>query len=225
MPRLEEVTRADGVQAVLEVLDRDGAVIVRDFLDPDVHRQFRADMEAHASGHRAGSVAESAAVRTFWGEHTTRFTRLAHRSAAFVDILTDPFFLGVADEVLLPTAADYWMNTGQMMIIGPGETAQWVHRDTENWPSLCRPDGFEVTLSCLYAISEFSAGLNARSFPISIAPGAARWPQLICAPSNAGPVGLDAARRWSRLPSTISAFVPTSTIRLSMRWRVRGEPS
>ena len=49
----------------------------------------------------------------------------------------------------------------------------------------------------------------------SIAPGAARCPQLICAPSNAGPVGLDAARSRSRLPSTISAFVPMSTIRLT----------
>ena len=50
----------------------------------------------------------------------------------------------------------------------------------------------------------------------SIAPGAARWPQLICAPSNAGPVGLDAASIRSRLPSTISAFVPTSTIRFTI---------
>ena len=45
----------------------------------------------------------------------------------------------------------------------------------------------------------------------SIAPGAARWPQLICAPSNAGPVGDDAASRRCRLPSTISALVPMST--------------
>ena len=50
----------------------------------------------------------------------------------------------------------------------------------------------------------------------SIAPGAARWPQLICAPSNAGPVGLDAASIRSRLPRTISAFVPTSTIRFTI---------
>ena len=45
----------------------------------------------------------------------------------------------------------------------------------------------------------------------SIAPGAARWPLEICAPSNAGPVGEDAASSRSREPSTISAFVPTST--------------
>ena len=46
----------------------------------------------------------------------------------------------------------------------------------------------------------------------SMAPGAARWPQEICAPSKAGPVGEEAASRRCRLPSTISALVPTSTI-------------
>ena len=45
----------------------------------------------------------------------------------------------------------------------------------------------------------------------SMAPGAARWPQLICAPSKAGPVGLEQASRRLWLPSTISALVPTST--------------
>ena len=46
----------------------------------------------------------------------------------------------------------------------------------------------------------------------SIAPGAARWPELIWAPSKAGPVGLDAASNRRASPSTISAFVPTSTM-------------
>ena len=45
----------------------------------------------------------------------------------------------------------------------------------------------------------------------SMAPGAARCPQLICAPSKAGPVGLEQASRRRLLPSTISALVPTST--------------
>ena len=45
----------------------------------------------------------------------------------------------------------------------------------------------------------------------SMAPGAARWPPEIWAPSKAGPVGLEAARSRRRSPRTISAFVPTST--------------
>ena len=44
-----------------------------------------------------------------------------------------------------------------------------------------------------------------------MAPGAARCPPLIWAPSKAGPVGLEAASSRRRSPSTISAFVPTST--------------
>ena len=55
----------------------------------------------------------------------------------------------------------------------------------------------------------------------SIAPGAARWPQLICAPSNAGPVGLEQASRRRLLPSTISALVPTSTSSVTARRTVR----
>ncbi|MBU6316485.1 MAG: phytanoyl-CoA dioxygenase family protein [Acidobacteria bacterium] len=169
--QLEHVGRGDGVSAVLEVLERDGAVIVRDFLDEEVHRRFRDDMVAHASGHRAGTVSDNPMVQKFWGERTTRFTRLAHRSRAFVDILTDPLYLSVADEVLLPNCSDYWMNTGQMMIIGPGQKAQWLHRDAENWPTVCRPDGFEVTLSCLFAISEFTAEVGATR----VVPGSHKW--------------------------------------------------
>jgi hypothetical protein len=45
----------------------------------------------------------------------------------------------------------------------------------------------------------------------SMAPGAARWPDEISAPSKAGPVGEDAATTRSRLPRMISALVPTST--------------
>ena len=49
----------------------------------------------------------------------------------------------------------------------------------------------------------------------SIAPGAARWPLEICAPSKAGPVGDEQASTFSLLPSRISALVPTSTTKVN----------
>ena len=49
----------------------------------------------------------------------------------------------------------------------------------------------------------------------SMAPGAARCPPLIWAPSKAGPVGLDAANSRWRSPKTNSALVPTSTIKVT----------
>jgi hypothetical protein len=55
---------------------------------------------------------------------------------------------------------------------------------------------------------------SARSSPLietpSIAPGAARMPQRICAASNAGPAGAAVASTRSAEPRTISEFVPTS---------------
>ena len=92
------------MEAVLAALAADGAVIVRDFLSRRRCTTFRDDMEAHAAGHPAGTRRRERDGAAVLGAHTKRFTRLAHRSAAFVDILTDPFYLAVADEVLLPHA-------------------------------------------------------------------------------------------------------------------------
>jgi len=171
MVALQQVTKADGVEAVLDALARDGGVIVRDMIAPDTLASFRADMETAASAHRVGTVSENPSVQGFWGRTTMRFTRLAHRSPAFVDILTDPFYLSVADSLLLPHCTDYWMNTGQMMIIGPGEKAQWIHRDSDNWPMMCRREGPEVTVSCMYAITDFEAEVGATR----VVPGSHLW--------------------------------------------------
>jgi ectoine hydroxylase-related dioxygenase (phytanoyl-CoA dioxygenase family) len=165
------IGKDDGIDPALAALDADGAVIVQDFLAPDLLDRFRADMVAHAAGHRVGTVADHENVRDFWGERTMRFTRLAHRSPAFLDILTDPYFLAVADALLLANAEDYWMNTGQMMILGPGEDDQYLHRDATNWPHMCRPDGFEVTVSCMFAITDFTAEAGATR----VVPGSHRW--------------------------------------------------
>lgn len=184
MVRLQQVTRDDGVEAVMAGLADDGAVIVRDFIAAPTLRRFRDDIDSHADALAAGTLADSPVVQRFWGANTKRFTRLAHRSAAFLEFLADPLYLAVADQTLLPHATDYWMNTGQMMIVGPGERSQWLHRDAENWPSMCRSDGFEVTLSCMFAISEFTSEVGATR----VVPGSHLWddygrkavPQEVC---------------------------------------------
>jgi ectoine hydroxylase-related dioxygenase (phytanoyl-CoA dioxygenase family) len=171
MVALEQVTRADGLDTVLELLARDGAVIVRDMVAPDVLGRFRDDMRAAAGNGSIGPNVDHPEIREFWGDRTMRFTRLAHRSRAFIDILTDPLYLAVADATLLPNCNDYWMNTGQMMIIAPGEDAQYLHRDAANWPTMSRPDGFEVTVSCMYAVTDFTAEVGATR----VVPGSHKW--------------------------------------------------
>lgn len=171
MTRLVELDRSDGSAAILKVLAVDGGVIVHNMISASTLERFRADMIQHAAAHHVGTAADQESVQHFWGVNTKRFTRLAHRSPAFIDILTDPLYLAVADAVLLPNSPDYWMNTGQMMIIGPGEKAQVLHRDAGNWPTMNRPDCFEVTVSCMFAISDFTADVGATR----VVPGSHLW--------------------------------------------------
>ena len=72
MVALQQLTRADGIDAVLEVLDADGGVIVRDMVPPDTLARFRADMEAAAAGHRVGSVADHEMGQRAGGRRPTR---------------------------------------------------------------------------------------------------------------------------------------------------------
>jgi len=156
---------------VLGALAMDGAVIVDDMLPHDLLSNFRGDMARAALGFAGGTRSDQATVRNFWGDETKRFTRLATRSDSFVDILLHPLMLAVADALLLPSCSSYWMNTGQMMIIGPGESEQVLHRDADNWRTMNRPDGFEVTVSCMFAITDFTAAAGATR----VVPGSNRW--------------------------------------------------
>ncbi len=147
---------------VIAHLEADGGVIVDDLVSPETLSQLNADLDAAVAATAAGTRHPGAATQRFWGAQTKRFTRLAWRSSTFATgVLCHPLLLDVADRLLLPAAADYWMNTGQMMVVGPGSRAQYLHRDADNWPAMNRPGGFEVTISCMLALTDFTAEAGA----------------------------------------------------------------
>src|SRR4029079_17555507 len=108
MTALRHLTNDEPVERVLDVLADGGAVIVDQMLDDDLLQRFRHDMEVAAKAIDAGTRADDATIRNFWGDVTKRFTRLASRSSAFIDILLHPTLLGVADALLLPNCSSYW---------------------------------------------------------------------------------------------------------------------
>ena len=158
---------------IWEAYERDGAVIVEDMLSPETLAKLRDETEASFRATAPGTAADDADVAEFWGGNTKRFTRLAARSRTFLDrVLVHPLLLRVADAELLPHCAQYWMNTGQMMCIGPGSRAQWLHRDAENWGHFCDgPKSIPVTVSCMFAVTDFKAETGATR----VAPGSHGW--------------------------------------------------
>lgn len=166
-------------ETVLEYLRADGGVIVKGMLADDTMQRFRDDIASQVEDHRPGATSGSDRTVEFWGHQTKRFTRLGWRSPTFEYILLQPTMLGVCDEELLPSCDDYWMNTGQMMVIGPGETEQMWHRDAGNWMALCTPTAPEVTVSCMYALGDFTTENGATR----VVPGSHLWQDYRQAPT------------------------------------------
>lgn len=140
---------------VFDALRSDGGVIVENLLDPAIVDEIVNDFAPAFAASAPGSKSDEEVWQTFHGATTKRFCGLAGKSRAWVDhVLLNPLLLAVADEFLLPAASDYWLNTGQVMAVGPGEPAQYLHRDENNWPEAIRPEA-ELTISAMFALSDF----------------------------------------------------------------------
>ena len=156
MAELQVLERDAPLADVMAAYEADGGVIVRDLLSDDARRAIVEDLSAGLEDTAPGSKSGMDLWETFHGRNTVRFCGLAARSRAFVDhALLNPVFTAVTDELLLANGADYWLNTGQVMAIGPGEPAQYLHRDENNWPEAVAADR-EITVSCLFALSDFT---------------------------------------------------------------------
>jgi ectoine hydroxylase-related dioxygenase (phytanoyl-CoA dioxygenase family) len=156
---------------ILGVMERDGAVIVANLLSSDLVQRLRNDLDTVTQNMHVGTRSGDPIVEKFWGTNTKRFGRLAQRSSAFIEVLTHPLMTAISNELLLDNAVDWWLNSAQMMVIGPGENAQVLHRDVNNWPFFETPESPEVTVSWMLALGEFTKENGATN----VVPGSHLW--------------------------------------------------
>ena len=165
-------TKRNSLTEILAVLAQDGGVIVHNMLSPQVVANLLKELAPQSETSQVGPKSDNENVNHFWGQQTKRFTRLAQRSQTFADeVLVHPILTGVADELLKPYCASYWMNTGQMMIVMPGGAPQYMHRDSDDWPAMCSPSAPPCQISCMFALSDFTAENGATR----VAPGSHLW--------------------------------------------------
>ncbi|MDG2427408.1 MAG: phytanoyl-CoA dioxygenase family protein [Acidimicrobiales bacterium] len=156
MATLTTVDRDAPLGEILAHLHRDGGVIVQDLLSEEARLAIIDDLAGAMEVIEPGSKSGLEQWELFHGRETIRFCGLAARSRAFVEhALLEPVFRAVTDHELLGGCTSYWLNTGQVMAVGPGETAQYLHRDEGNWPEAINAEQ-ELTISCMFALSEFT---------------------------------------------------------------------
>ena len=168
MPELQRFDASDDLDwdDVWAAFETDGGLIVENFIAPDLLDRLRADVAPQIADHAPGSTTEG-----FWtdfhGANTKRITGVAAASPAWCELLCDERYAAMGDRYL--GEGEYWLNTGQLIAIGPGETEQILHRDELNWPHAMRDT--EITVTAIFALTDFTEANGATV----IAPGSSHW--------------------------------------------------
>ncbi|TDT40072.1 ectoine hydroxylase-related dioxygenase (phytanoyl-CoA dioxygenase family) [Streptomyces sp. BK208] len=193
---LTSVANGTPAEEILKTVTRDGGVVIENFLTHEQIARFNAEIEQPLRALRPGSAHENEIVAAFHGSNTKRLTNLVTHSATFrSEVIDHPLVHEISDLVFLQESGTYWMTTAQVIEIGPGNQAQMLHRDLENWfPFIgMGPAGPEVTINFLVALTDFTEENGATR----VIPGSNHWSdfedrgtpdQTIPAVMNAGDV-------------------------------------
>jgi hypothetical protein len=169
--------------AVVDVLRRDGGVIVRDLAPAGL-------IEACLGELRSSFDEFDESRRTdFSGPKTLRCGGVLRYAPSCAGLIAHPMVLNVADAVLLPACAEYQIGSTTGIEILPGESEQQLHRDDTPYP--IQIAGLELQFAVMWAFTDFTSENGATR----VVPGSHRYlrawhrPDLIHWASAAMPKG------------------------------------
>ncbi|MEU2042028.1 phytanoyl-CoA dioxygenase family protein [Nocardia niwae] len=174
---LQRVSNTTDIAEIRKIVDRDGGVIIEGLLTPDQVARFNAQIEEPLAALTPGGKHELEIVNEFHGANTKRLTNLVTHSQVFREEVIDHDLVhALCEAIFLEESGTFWMTTAQVIEIGPGNRAQMLHRDLENWFPFVGmgPAGPEVTLNFLIALTDFTEDNGATR----VIPGSNHWPDF-----------------------------------------------
>jgi ectoine hydroxylase-related dioxygenase (phytanoyl-CoA dioxygenase family) len=106
----------------------------------------------------------------FEGSRTRRPGALLARCPSSVELIAHDLVLDITDRVLWPNKTTFQLHLTQAISIGPGETAQVLHRDQWAFDFFEFPSDVEVEVSTIWALTDFTEANGATR----VVPGANR---------------------------------------------------
>ena len=136
------------VGRAVDVLDRDGAIIIEGLADratvDDLEAELAPSIERTPNGEGL-----------FFGLQTKRMGRLFAKSRIAQGFATHPGVLPIIETILRRYCSAIQVNLTQAIRIEPGERHQILHNDDEFFPVERRP-GMEFMINALWAASDFT---------------------------------------------------------------------
>jgi len=148
--------------AIAQVLADDGVCIVDDLAPPALLDRLEAELAPHIAATAPGPDG-------FSGFQTTRTGALIARSPACRELVQHPLVLGAVGAVL--HRSSFQLHLTQIIGIGPGQPAQYIHRDQWAFDHFPFPTGYEVTCNTLWAVTDFTEANGATR----VVPGSHTW--------------------------------------------------
>ncbi|WOE75272.1 phytanoyl-CoA dioxygenase family protein [Alterisphingorhabdus coralli] len=162
-PKLTYLPATASTEVIHDVLQRDAAVIIEDVLSADQIATIREELAPYLTAADEGN-------NEFSGFQTRRMGALLARSPTCRELALDPTVNAMCEQFLGPHCDNYQLHFTQAISIGPGESAQPLHRDRGLWGGYI-PRRIETQLSTIWAITEFTEENGATQ----LVPGSQTW--------------------------------------------------
>lgn len=163
MPELVTLGPDTSTDHILEVIGRDGALILADAVPPALLDRIEAETRPYVDATRNGRD-------VFAGLLTTRTGALVARSPACRELVLDARVLEAANRFLGPYCERIQLHLGQIIRLRPGQPAQAIHRDRWAWGTYLK--GVEPQFNTIWALTDFTRANGATQ----VVPGSVAWP-------------------------------------------------
>jgi hypothetical protein len=160
---VEHLPASTTSEGIAQILERDGCVVVDRVAGRDQLEQVRAELAPHLAATPPGPDG-------FTGRHTRRTGGLIARSETCRELVSHPLVLGAVGG-LLSHATNFQLHLTQLITIGPGESAQKIHRDQWAFDFFPFPKGYEVQCNTIWALTDFTE----RNGATRLIPGSHRY--------------------------------------------------
>lgn len=163
MPSLVTFPASAPHDEMMDVLNRDGAIIIKDLVSPVEADAVMTELRPYIDATKPGQD-------PFSGFKTTRTGAIVARSPKARGLILNPIVNKFCESVLKPNCERYQLHLGQVIRILPGQEAQPIHRDRWAWGTYLK--GIEPQLNTIWALSDFTKENGATQ----VVPGSVTWP-------------------------------------------------